>query len=149
MEDKKPPTFEKVAETCLLVTTLIEYFETDRHPCFNGFVGTLCSLDLKKKFAKFKQLLTEFKEQEESGIKYPLSIKMEITDLFEVITETCSILDQTQKLQEYQKLKWFNTWEFRFESCLSQTEQIKSKAKLFSDRFNDLVRTTTIVRNLR
>lgn len=125
-----------VMYTCAKTLNLVKYISQDtRH--FEELNYLLMTTDIKKKVAKTHKLLTTLNSLHEA-------INMAIQDLHENILVINHLLESCILIREQHDAKYFSNWR----SLTIPQKELEMHIQIFNIRFNDLVKMTTIIKNI-
>ncbi len=126
---------QTVMFTCAKTLGLMKCISQDNH--LEVLNDLLFMSDIKKRVAKIHKLLTTMNEVEEP-------IKMAIQDLHENITLINQLLETCISLRDNHCEKYLANWR----SLVVPHQDLGLQIQIFNIRFDDLVKMTTIVKNI-
>ena len=121
---------------CAKTLNLVKYISQDTRE-FEALNDLLIISDIKKKVAKTHKLLTLMTIENEA-------IKMAIQDLYENIVIINQLLESCLLIRDHHDTKYFSNWR----SIIIPQKELEIQIQVFNIRFDDLVKMTTIVKNI-
>lgn len=121
---------------CAKTMGLVKYISQDTSH-FETLNELLMISDIKKRVAKIHKLLTL------DDVKHEV-IDMAIQDLHESITNINKLLEQCIMVREEHDAKYLANWR----TLYIPEKELNIQIQLFNIRFDDLVKITTIIKNI-